>query len=167
MYGRGEKCGPGKNVVSADQEPAIYFLKENDPANVTTTLQTRCCIVGGGPAGMMLGFLLARAGIDVMVIEKHADFLRDFRGDTIHPSTLELMYELGVLEEFLKRPHQEVRQLTGAVGKVTLTMADFSHLPTQCKFLALMPQWDFLNFLVEQGNVDQGNTRASAIPDSR
>jgi 2-polyprenyl-6-methoxyphenol hydroxylase-like FAD-dependent oxidoreductase len=155
---------PWKKRSVADQEPAIYFLKENDPANVTTTLQTRCCIVGGGPAGMMLGFLLARAGIDVMVIEKHADFLRDFRGDTIHPSTLELMYELGVLEDFLKRPHQEVRQLTGAVGKVTLTMADFSHLPTHCKFLALMPQWDFLNFLVEQGNVDQGNAEGKRYP---
>jgi len=85
-------------------------LRSNQ-ASVTTTIQTRCCIVGGGPAGMMLGFLLARADVDVVVIEKHADFLRDFRGDTIHPSTLELMYELGMLEEFLKRPHQEVREL--------------------------------------------------------
>ena len=150
MYGRGKIAALEKRSV-ADHETAIYFLEENDPANLTTTLQTRCCIVGGGPAGMMLGFLLARAGVDIMVIEKHADFLRDFRGDTIHPSTLELMYELGVLEEFLKRPHQEVRQLTGEVGKVTLTMADFSHLPTHCKFLALMPQWDFLNFLVGEG----------------
>jgi 2-polyprenyl-6-methoxyphenol hydroxylase-like FAD-dependent oxidoreductase len=105
---------------------------------------------------MMLGFLLARAGVEVMVLEKHADFLRDFRGDTIHPSTLELMHELGVLEEFLKRPHQEARELAGKVGKETLTMADFSHLPTQCKFIALMPQWDFLNFLVEQGKAEQG-----------
>ena len=105
---------------------------------------------------MMLGFLLARAGVDAVVIEKHADFLRDFRGDTIHPSTLELMYELGILEEFLRRPHQEVRELRGQVGKETLTMADFSHLPTHCKFLALMPQWDFLNFLVEEGKAEQG-----------
>jgi 2-polyprenyl-6-methoxyphenol hydroxylase-like FAD-dependent oxidoreductase len=100
---------------------------------------------------MMLGFLLARAHVDVVVIEKHADFLRDFRGDTIHPSTLELMYELGMLEEFLKRPHQEVRELAGQVGEDMVKIADFTHLPTQCKFLALMPQWDFLNFIVEQG----------------
>ena len=115
------------------------------------TVQTRCCIAGGGPAGMMLGFLLARAGIDVLVLEKHADFLRDFRGDTIHPSTLEVMHELGVLEEFLKRPHQEIRELGGRIGNETVKIADFTHLPTHCKFLALMPQWDFLNFLVEQG----------------
>ena len=100
---------------------------------------------------MMLAFLLARAGIDVLVLEKHADFLRDFRGDTIHPSTLELMYELGLLEEFLKRPHQELHELSGQVGNETFTLADFSHLPTHCKFVAMMPQWDFLNFLVEQG----------------
>jgi len=100
---------------------------------------------------MMLAFLLARAGLDVLVLEKHADFLRDFRGDTIHPSTLELMYELGLLEEFLKRPHQQVKELRGQVGKESFTLADFSHLPTQCKFIAFMPQWDFLNFLAEQG----------------
>jgi 2-polyprenyl-6-methoxyphenol hydroxylase-like FAD-dependent oxidoreductase len=113
--------------------------------------QPRCCIVGGGPAGMMLAFLLARAGVEILVLEKHADFLRDFRGDTIHPSTLELMYELGLLDEFRKRPHQELQELRGQVGSETFTMADFSHLPTHCKFIALMPQWDFLNFLVEQG----------------
>jgi len=114
------------------------------------TLRTRCCIVGGGPAGMMLGFLLARTGVDVVVLEKHADFLRDFRGDTIHPSTLEIMYELGILDEFLKRPHQEVRQLAGQIGTETVAIADFTHLPTHCKFLGLMPQWDFLNFIAEQ-----------------
>jgi 2-polyprenyl-6-methoxyphenol hydroxylase-like FAD-dependent oxidoreductase len=99
---------------------------------------------------MMLGFLLARVGVDVYVLEKHADFLRDFRGDTIHPSTLEVMYELGILKEFLKRPHQEVRELAGQVGNETAKIADFSHLPTHCKFLAFMPQWDFLNFIAEQ-----------------
>jgi 2-polyprenyl-6-methoxyphenol hydroxylase-like FAD-dependent oxidoreductase len=111
------------------------------------TLTTTCCIAGGGPAGMMLGYLLARAGIDVVVLEKHADFLRDFRGDTIHPSTLELMHELGLLEEFLKRPHQEVRQVGAHVGDQHLMVVDFSHLPTHCKFLAFMPQWDFLDFV--------------------
>jgi 2-polyprenyl-6-methoxyphenol hydroxylase-like FAD-dependent oxidoreductase len=98
---------------------------------------------------MMLGFLLARAGVDVVVLEKHGDFLRDFRGDTIHPSTLELMYELGLLEEFLKRPHQEARQLTGFVGETEIPAADFSHLKTHCRFIAFMPQWDFLNFMAE------------------
>ena len=100
---------------------------------------------------MMLGFLLARQGVDVFVLEKHADFLRDFRGDTIHPSTLEIMYELGILDEFLKRPHQKVTELAGKVGGETVTIADFTHLPTHCHFLALMPQWDFLNFITEQG----------------
>lgn len=100
---------------------------------------------------MMLGFLLARRGVQVVVLEKHADFLRDFRGDTIHPSTLELMHELGILEAFLRRPHQEVRELAGQLGKVPVKIADFSHLPTRCKFLAFMPQWDFLDFIAEQG----------------
>ncbi len=115
-----------------------------------TQLQTRCCIAGGGPAGMMLGYLLARAGVEVIVLEKHADFLRDFRGDTIHPSTLEVMHELGILEDFLKRPHQEVREIAGQIGDQMIPLADFTHLPTQCKFLAFMPQWDFLDFIKEQ-----------------
>jgi 2-polyprenyl-6-methoxyphenol hydroxylase-like FAD-dependent oxidoreductase len=115
------------------------------------TLRARCCIAGGGPAGMMLGYLLARAGVDVVVLEKHADFLRDFRGDTVHPSTLEVMRELGLLEDFLKRPHQELPRIGGLIGDVPITMADFSRLNTSCKFIVLMPQWDFLNFLDEHG----------------
>jgi 2-polyprenyl-6-methoxyphenol hydroxylase-like FAD-dependent oxidoreductase len=99
---------------------------------------------------MMLGYLLARAGVDVYVLEKHADFLRDFRGDTIHPSTLEVMYELGILDDFLKLPHQEIRELAGQIGNDTVTIADFTHLPTHCRFLAFMPQWDFLNFISKQ-----------------
>ena len=99
---------------------------------------------------MMLGYLLARAGIDVVVLEKHADFLRDFRGDTIHPSTLEVMYELGILEEFLKRPHQEIREFAGQIGTETIPLADLTHLPTHCKFLAFMPQWDFLDFIKDE-----------------
>ena len=110
----------------------------------------RCCIAGGGPAGMMLGYLLARAGIKVLVLEKHADFLRDFRGDTIHPSTLEVMHELGLLDEFLKLPHQKVYELNAQVGEMRLTIADFRQLPTRCGFVAFMPQWDFLNFLARK-----------------
>jgi 2-polyprenyl-6-methoxyphenol hydroxylase-like FAD-dependent oxidoreductase len=116
-----------------------------------SSITTTCCIAGGGPAGMMLGFLLARAGVDVVVLEKHGDFLRDFRGDTVHPSTLDLMYELGLLDEFLKKPHQKIEKLSAQIGGERLPMADFSHLPTHCKYIALMPQWDFLNFLAEHG----------------
>jgi 2-polyprenyl-6-methoxyphenol hydroxylase-like FAD-dependent oxidoreductase len=115
----------------------------------TKIVATGCCITGAGPAGMMLGYLLARVGVEVIVLEKHADFLRDFRGDTIHPSTLEIMAELGLLEEFLKRPHQEVRELAGRIGEDRVILADFSHLPTRCHFIVLMPQWDFLDFLAE------------------
>jgi 2-polyprenyl-6-methoxyphenol hydroxylase-like FAD-dependent oxidoreductase len=117
----------------------------------TASIATRCCIAGGGPAGVMLGFLLARAGVDVVVLEKHADFFRDFRGDTIHPSTLELMHELGLLDEFLKLPHQKVEQFSAQVGDQHFHMVDLRHLPTHCKYIALMPQWDFLNFLAAHG----------------
>src|SRR3977135_39688 len=109
-------------------------------------IRTRCVVVGGGPAGMMTGYLLARAGVDVVVLEKPADFNRDFRGDTIHPSTLELLHELGLLDEFLKLPHQEMRQLRGIFNGYLAPLTDFSRLPTHCKFIAFMPQWDFLNF---------------------
>jgi 2-polyprenyl-6-methoxyphenol hydroxylase-like FAD-dependent oxidoreductase len=114
-------------------------------------VRARCCIAGGGPAGMMLGVLLARAGVPVVVLEKHADFLRDFRGDTIHPSTLDVIAELGLLEEFLRRPHDEVRELVAQVGAERMVLADFGHLPARCKFLVLMPQWDFLDFLARYG----------------
>jgi 2-polyprenyl-6-methoxyphenol hydroxylase-like FAD-dependent oxidoreductase len=115
-------------------------------------LRTTCCVAGGGPAGMMVGYLLARAGVETLVLEKHEDFLRDFRGDTVHPSTLEVIAELGLLEEFLRLPHQEVRLLRGQIGDTLLTIGDFTHLGTRCKFVALMPQWHFLSFLAEQGS---------------
>jgi 2-polyprenyl-6-methoxyphenol hydroxylase-like FAD-dependent oxidoreductase len=123
-----------------------------------STLTTTCVIAGGGPAGMMLGLLLARAGVEVVVLEKHADFLRDFRGDTIHPSTLQVMYELGVLDDFLKLPHQKAETLSVVVGDETVHIADFRHLPTHCGFIALMPQWDFLDFLADQGKLYPGFT---------
>ena len=105
------------------------------------------CIVGGGPAGMMLGFLLGRAGVEATVLEKHRDFLRDFRGDTVHPSTIELMHELGLLEDFLSRPHNVLRQVGASIDGQDIVMADFSHLPVKCPYIALMPQWDFLDFI--------------------
>jgi 2-polyprenyl-6-methoxyphenol hydroxylase-like FAD-dependent oxidoreductase len=107
-------------------------------------------IAGGGPAGIMAGLLFARAGCTVQVLEKHADFFRDFRGDTVHPSTLELLRELGVLDEFLERPHDEVRKLTARVADQQITIADMSHLPVKSRFVALMPQWDFLDFLAQE-----------------
>jgi 2-polyprenyl-6-methoxyphenol hydroxylase-like FAD-dependent oxidoreductase len=113
-------------------------------------VQVECCIVGGGPAGMMAGLMMARAGVSVLLLEKHGDFLRDFRGDTIHPSTLDIMAELGLLESFLERPHQEVTTLSGNLGDTLVKVADFTHLPTRCKFIAFMPQWDFLDFLAEE-----------------
>jgi 2-polyprenyl-6-methoxyphenol hydroxylase-like FAD-dependent oxidoreductase len=114
-------------------------------------LQVQVCVVGGGPAGMMLGYLLGRAGIETCVLEKHADFLRDFRGDTVHPSTMQVMHELGLLEQFLQLPHSELRSFSAEIGHRTFKVADFKHVPTTCRFIALMPQWDFLNFLAQQG----------------
>ena len=119
-------------------------------AGASGTLATTCCVVGGGPAGMVLGLLLARAGIDVVVPEKHADFLRDFRGDTIHPSTLEVMDELGLLDELLKLPHNKVSRLGVQVGDTSINFADFTWLPPRHAFIALMPQWDFLDFLAKE-----------------
>lgn len=110
----------------------------------------QCCVAGGGPAGLMLGYLLARAGVRVAVLEKHADFLRDFRGDTVHPSTLEVMVELGLIDAFLKLPHQRVERLGGVVGDTPVAIADFRHLPVRERYIAMMPQWDFLNFLASE-----------------
>lgn len=130
---------------------AAEGLRSQVSKMANSSIATTCCIAGGGPAGVMLGFLLARAGVDVVVLEKHADFFRDFRGDTIHPSTLELIHELGLLDQFLKLPHQKVKQIGAQIGRERVTIADFTHLPTVCKYIALMPQWDFLDFLAEQG----------------
>jgi 2-polyprenyl-6-methoxyphenol hydroxylase-like FAD-dependent oxidoreductase len=115
------------------------------------TVTVQCCIAGGGPAGMMLGYLLGRAGVETLVLEKHADFLRDFRGDTVHPSTMQIMHELGLLDEFLKRPHSEIATFSAEIGETSYKIADLRHLPAACKFVAFMPQWDFLDFLAEQG----------------
>ncbi|WP_271612647.1 FAD-dependent oxidoreductase [Bradyrhizobium sp. CCBAU 21362] len=119
--------------------------------NPNSSVKVRCCIVGGGPAGMMLGYLLGRAGIDVVVLEKHADFFRDFRGDTVHPSTLQVMDELGLIDGFLKLPHQRLQKMDGLFGGTPVRIADLSRLHTKYPFIAFMPQWDFLNFLREAG----------------
>ena len=120
------------------------------PDAAGSPLACQCCIVGGGPAGMMLGMLLGRAGVRVIVLEKHADFLRDFRGDTIHPSTLEVMHELGLLDRFLALPHQRVSKLIVNVSDREVVVADFRRVPTRCKFVAFMPQWDFLDFVADE-----------------
>lgn len=135
---------------------AVHRSRVNEPETlpdgilIGVTLRTGCCIAGGGPAGMTLGYLLARAGVEVMVLERHSDFLRDFRGDTLHPSTLEIMAELGLDTELLKLPHQPLPRMRGYIGDRQVTLADFSRLPVRYRFIATMPQWDFLNFLADK-----------------
>ncbi len=149
----------GPAVMPASQSPdrLVLFLsrphasetlpQQRRPTPWMTTIATTCCVVGGGPAGIMLGYLLARQGVQTTVLEKHADFFRDFRGDTVHPSTLELFYELGLLDDFLQLPHQELQTVGGIFGDFEFRAADLRRVPSHCKFVALMPQWDFLNFL--------------------
>lgn len=114
-------------------------------------ISVKCCIAGGGPAGIMLGYQLARAGIQTAILEKHPDFLRDFRGDTIHPSTMEILYDLGLLEDFLKLPHYKVEGVRLKIGDDLITMGDLTHLKVQAPYIAFTPQWDFLNFISEKG----------------
>ena len=121
-------------------------------------MKTQCCIVGGGPAGIMLGFLLARGGVAVVVLEKHGDFLRDFRGDTIHPSTLEVMDEIGLLDDFLKLPHHKIDRFVAQFAERKLAIADLTHLPVRCPYIAMMPQWDFLAFIAARGKALPGFT---------
>jgi hypothetical protein len=126
------------------------------------TIQVQCCVVGGGPAGMMLGYLMARAGVETVVLEKHKDFLRDFRGDTVHPSTTQIMQDLGLLEEFLTLPHQKVSKMQAVFGDDKVTIADFSTLNTPCPYVAFMPQWDFWSS--EQMDVTQPFAKAPVWP---
>ena len=126
-------------------------LTSTEQPIVPRTLHVRCCIVGGGPAGMMLGYLLGRAGVETLVLEKHADFFRDFRGDTVHPSTLQVMDELGLIDGFLKLPHQQLQKMDGIFGDEPIRIADLCRLKMKYPFVAFMPQWDFLNFLRESG----------------
>jgi 2-polyprenyl-6-methoxyphenol hydroxylase-like FAD-dependent oxidoreductase len=139
-----------------DQHAHGFIDAQRGEALVADQQMAQCCIAGGGPAGLMLGYLLARAGVNVIVLEKHADFLRDFRGDTVHPSTLEVMVELGLIDRFLKLPHQKVRKLGGMIGDMPVAIADFTHLPVRERYIAMMPQWDFLNFMAAEAKQFRG-----------
>jgi len=127
-------------------------IHDNERPDNERQIETGCAIVGAGPGGLMLGFILARAGVDVTVLEKHGDFLRDFRGDTIHPSTLNVMKELDLLDEVLKLPHTQAPRLHAEIGGKDITIADFSRLPAACRFIAFMPQWEFLDFLAREAS---------------
>lgn len=142
-------------------------LMPSSASSEPRVLRTQCCIAGGGPAGLMLGYLLGRAGVETLLLEKHADFLRDFRGDTVHPSTMEIMRELGLLDDFLKRPHSRIHQIGADFGGVTMRLADFSRLGTTAKFIAMMPQWEFLDFLAEKAKAFPSLTflRKTAVAD--
>src|SRR5205823_6170228 len=142
-------CCTAQKAQLVNEDPAVKPNTSPHPRG--SSVKVRCCIVGGGPAGMMLGYLLGRAGIDVVVLEKHADFFRDFRGDTVHPSTLQVMDELGLIDGFLKLPHQRLQKMEGMFGGETVRLADLSRLNVKYPFIAFMPQWDFLNFLRESG----------------
>ena len=140
-----DERGLSRELLTPSGDPAPDRSEPPLPDRVT------CLVAGGGPAGVMLGYLLSRAGIDTWILEKHADFFRDFRGDTVHSSTLEVMGELGLLDAFLKVPHTELHAVTGQIGRDRVQLGDFSRLPARCPFIAIMPQWDFLNFLVSAG----------------
>src|SRR5579884_1804978 len=142
------------NYMVTDQSVITSKRRAEEMGN--EVLHTTCCIVGGGPAGVMLGYLLARAGVQVTVLEKHRDFFRDFRGDTVHPSTLELLWQLDLLERFLQVPHQKVTAVGVQIGGEEFEVANFRRLSTHCRFALMMPQWDFLNFLAEQGRALPG-----------
>jgi 2-polyprenyl-6-methoxyphenol hydroxylase-like FAD-dependent oxidoreductase len=146
-----EVLGDKELPPSKIRKSQIMDVGTSREQSVRRTIRTKCCVVGGGPAGMMLGYLLGRAGIQTLVLEKHADFFRDFRGDTVHPSTLQVMDELGLIDGFLKLPHQRLQRMEGQFGNESIRIADLSRLKVKYPFVAFMPQWDFLNFLRESG----------------
>ena len=155
----GERMKGDPNVTNIDanpdaQETARQGTRAQEPAGEAGDVRqaTSCCIVGGGPAGAMLGLLLARKGVDVVVLEKHGDFLRDFRGDTLHPSTMEIMDELGLAEKLLRLKHTKAPRLRFRTPQGTVTVADFRRLKTRFPYVAFMPQWDFLDFVTKEAS---------------